>query len=113
MFPEERAAAYIVADSTGATLASASSGLHDADLTLRSGITIGLEVTQAADSTEVATWAEIRKRRNYGSGRLSRWWSVALRSGTSVKIANATMENLGLPPVSRTRGYAASRTRCA
>jgi len=92
VFPEELAAASLVAQATGASIAPTFSGRHDAELTLPSGRTIGLEVTQSADSDEVETWAAIRKRQRGGSPKLNRWWSVALRSGENVKAADSVVE---------------------
>lgn len=104
MYPEEFAAAEMVARATGAAIdGDPKVGRHDVDLTLPRGRTIGLEVTRAADAAEIGTWAEIAKRRRDRHPLLARWWSVALRSGSSVKAAHksippllAGLENLGI-----------------
>lgn len=88
MFPEERAAAEVVAAGTAAVvLPGPPSGRHDADLVLPSDRTIGLEVTQAADREEIETWAAIASTRKASVPGLARWWSVGLASGARVKYA--------------------------
>ena len=101
---EEVAAAGIVAQVTGATIEHGPSGRHDADLTLSSGRTVGLEVTRAMRRETVESWAAIAETQvDEPAPELTRWWSVALVAGASVKDAHGivriqlgVLESLGI-----------------
>ena len=95
MFEEERVAADLVAFDTGASVVPGPySGVHDAELVLASGRTVGLEVTQAADRVEVETWAAISRNHQVAVPALHRWWQVGLRSGARVVDAASTLPGL-------------------
>jgi hypothetical protein len=98
VFPEEIAAARIVAQVTGASIEPHPSGRHDADLTLPGGGTIGLEVTQAMGQEVVHGWAVIAETQaEEPAPELNRLWSVSLAAGAKVKAAHPVVrEQLGV-----------------
>ncbi len=97
MFPEEAAAAAIVAKVMGGTVGDPS-GRHDAEITFPDGETIGLEVTQAMNQSLLGTWAAIGDTQGEEPApELTRWWSIALVADAKVKDAHPIVrEQLGI-----------------
>lgn len=92
--PEELAAADLVAAVRGASVLVQASGNHDIDLLLPDGRTIGLEVTQSADSAEIEAWKQIQRQKVESYAALRRWWSVGLRPAARVDRAHRQVPSL-------------------